>query len=144
MFHITKAPTVKELGEVLNEIIHHTVKHLVKRGIISRDEDDHFQLNLSEDDALARLQAGAATYRFTIGPNKGKKALTLKTLSDTDHASHQGLVAKQSDFSRDAGVAVSDGERDKIEKLCRYIARPAVALGRLSLSASGNVIYRLK
>jgi hypothetical protein len=50
-FHITKAPTVKELSEVLNEIIRHTVKHLEKRGIISRDEDDHFQLNLSEDDA---------------------------------------------------------------------------------------------
>ena len=93
---------------------------------------------------LTRLQAGAVTYRFTLGPNKGKKALTLKTLPDSDHTSHQGLVAKQSGFSLHAGVAVSGGERDKIEKLCRYIARPAVALERLSLSSSGQVIYTLK
>jgi hypothetical protein len=39
---------------------------------------------------------------------------------------------------------MAGGERDKIEKLCRYIARPAVALDRLSLSASGQVIYTLK
>ena len=35
-------------------------------------------------------------------------------------------------------------DRSKIEKLCRYIARPAVALNRLSLSSSGQVIYTLK
>jgi len=35
-------------------------------------------------------------------------------------------------------------ERSKIEKLCRYIARPAVALNRLSLSSNGQVIYTLK
>jgi hypothetical protein len=143
-FHITKAPTHQELSEVLNKIIHRTVKHLEKRGLISRDEEDHLQLNLSEDDALARLQAGSATYRFTLGPNKGKKALTLKTLPDSDHASHYGLVAKNSGFSLHAGVAMTGTERDKIEKLCRYIARPAVALERLSLGSNGQVIYRLK
>jgi hypothetical protein len=143
-FHNTKAPSASELTEVLNKIIHRTVKHLERRGLVYRDEEDGFQLNLSEDDALARLQAGAVTYRFTLGPNKGKKALTLKTLPDTDHTSHQGLVAKQAGFSLHAGVAMAGGERDKIEKLCRYIARPAVALDRLSLSASGQVIYTLK
>ena len=143
-FHITKAPTLTELNDVLNKIIHRTVKHLEKRGLIMRDEEDHLQLNLSEDDALARLQAGAATYRFTLGQNKGKKALTLKTLPDSDHAATYGLVAKNSGFSLHAGVAMAGNERDKIEKLCRYIARPAVALERLSLSANGQVIYRLK
>lgn len=143
-FHITKAPTQSELNEVLNKIIHRTAKHLEKRGLIAKDEEDHFQLDLSEDDALARLQAGAATYRFTLGPNKGKKALTLKTRPDTDHATNHGLVAKHSGFSLHAGVAMAGTERDKIEKLCRYIARPAVALERLSLSSSGQVIYTLK
>ncbi len=35
-------------------------------------------------------------------------------------------------------------ERDKIEKLCRYIARPAIALDRLSMSPNGQVVYTLK
>ncbi len=143
-FHITKAPTPTQLAEVLNKIIHRTVKHMEKRGLIIRDSEDFLQMDLSEDDSLAKLQAGAATYRFTLGPNKGKKALTLKTLPDSDHTTQKGLVAKQSGFSLHAGVAMVGSERDKIEKLCRYIARPAVALERLSLGSNGQVIYTLK
>ena len=143
-FHITKAPTPTELTEVLNKIIQRTVKLLEKHGLIAKDEEDHLQFELEEDDSLARLQAGAATYRFTLGPNKGKKALTLKTSPDEDHQSKQGLVAKNSGFSLHAGVFIAGSERDKIEKLCRYIARPAVALERLSLGSTGQVIYTLK
>jgi hypothetical protein len=143
-FHMTKTPTHTELNDVLNKIIHRTVKHLEKRGLIFKDEEDRLQLNLSEDDALARLQAGAATYRFTLGPNKGKKALTLKSVGDSDHTSKHGLVAKSSGFSLHSGVAMTGTEREKIEKLYRYIARPAVALERLDLNANGQVIYTLK
>ena len=35
-------------------------------------------------------------------------------------------------------------ERNKRERLCRYIARPAVAIPRLSLSSTGKVVYTLK
>jgi hypothetical protein len=39
---------------------------------------------------------------------------------------------------------VSGHQRDKRERLCRYIARPAVAVPRLSLSSTGKVVYSLK
>jgi len=129
---------------VLSKIILRITKLLEKKGIIKRDEEDHLQINLEEDDALARLQAGAATYRFTIGPNKGKKALTLKTVPENDHNSQAGLVAANSGFSLHAGVAMAGNEREKIEKLCRYIARPAIALERLHLNQRGQVVYVLK
>ena len=69
---------------------------------------------------------------------------SLKTLQDTDQKKGLGLVAKNSGFSLHAGVSMNGTDRSKIEKLCRYIARPAVALNRLSLSSSGQVIYTLK
>lgn len=140
----TKAPTRDELAELLNKITHRITKRLEKLGFISRDEEEHLQINLGDGDALAKLQAGAVTYRFSLGPNKGKKALTLKTLPEQDHSSSKGLVAKSSGFSLHAGVAFAGHEREKIEKLCRYIARPAVALERLSQNAKGQVVYRLK
>ena len=43
-----------------------------------------------------------------------------------------------------AGVAARAEERKKRERLCRYISRPPVAEKRLSLTAGGNVRYRLK
>ncbi len=143
-WHTTKAPTRAELAHVLNKIIIRITKLLEKRGLIKLDEEDHLQLDLSEDDTLARLQAGSATYRFTLGPNKGKKALTLKTVPENDHNTMTGLVANNSGFSLHAGVAMAGNERDKIEKICRYIARPPVAIERLSLNQRGQVIYTLK
>ena len=144
-FHITKAPTHEELIEVLNKIIKRTLKLLEKRGLIVKDEEDHLRLNITDDeDSLSSLQAGSVTYRFTMGPNKGKKALTLKTLPESDQKMGLGLVAKNTGFSLHAGVSMKGTDRTKIEKLCRYIARPAVALNRLSLNSNGQVIYTLK
>jgi hypothetical protein len=41
-------------------------------------------------------------------------------------------------------VAAAAHQRDKVERLCRYIARPAVATGRLAPTAQGLVRYTLK
>jgi hypothetical protein len=90
------------------------------------------------------FRTGSVTYRFTTGNSKGKKALVLKSITDTDHTTTLGLVAKNSGFSLHAGVATKANERDKLERICRYIARPAVCEERLSIDSSGNVIYRFK
>ena len=47
-------------------------------------------------------------------------------------------------FSLHAGVATQAHERDKLERVCRYITRPAVSERRLSLTATGNIRYCLK
>jgi hypothetical protein len=47
-------------------------------------------------------------------------------------------------FSLHAGVAARTDERQKLERLCRYISRPAVSEKRLSLAPNGNVRYQLK
>ena len=53
-------------------------------------------------------------------------------------------VAKVAGFSLHAGVAAARHERRKLERLCRYITRPAIAEPRLSLTPSGSVRYQLK
>ena len=70
--------------------------------------------------------------------------MVLKALPDGDHNSKTGLVAKNSGFSLHAGVATKAHERDNLEKICRYIARPAVEEERLSINAIGDVIYKFK
>jgi Putative transposase len=47
-------------------------------------------------------------------------------------------------FSLHAGAAAEAEQRPKLERLCRYITRPAVAIERLSLTAQGHVRYALK
>ena len=67
-------------------------------------------------------------------------------------------VAKANGFSLHAGVSCEGHQKEKVragkaretalghkrERLCRYIARPAVAVPRLSLSSTGKVLYTLK
>ena len=53
-------------------------------------------------------------------------------------------MAKEAGFSLHAGVAAQAWERDKLERLCRYISRPAVSEKRLSLTSAGNIRYQLK
>ncbi len=53
-------------------------------------------------------------------------------------------VAKASGFSLHAGVSCEGHQNNKRERLCRYIARPAVAIPRISKSSTGKVVYTLK
>jgi hypothetical protein len=61
-----------------------------------------------------------------------------------DHNSSQGLVVKSSGFSLHAGVSCKASERKKLERICRYIARPAISEERLSMNQKGQVVYQLK
>ena len=47
-------------------------------------------------------------------------------------------------FSLHAGVAVRGGDKKSLERLCRYLTRPALAEGRLSLTPQGRMRYTLK
>ncbi len=101
-------------------------------------------MEIPTEDTFSRLQASSVTYRFATGPSKGKKAMTLKSAPDSDHQAQHGLVAKNSGFSLHTGVATKANERDKLERICRYIARPAVAESRLSINDKGEVVYKFK
>lgn len=46
--------------------------------------------------------------------------------------------------NRRAGVDIAPHQRQKLERLCRYVSRPAVATERLGVTSSGQVRYPLK
>jgi hypothetical protein len=144
-FWVASPPTVKEIEEVLAKIIHKLTKYLERQKIIIKDDNDGgFQIPIPDDDTLSKLQATSVTYRFATGKSKGKKAIVIKSVTDTDHSATKGLVAKNSGFSPHAGVATKAHERDRLEKICRHIARSAVAEERFSTNARGEIIYKLK
>ena len=53
-------------------------------------------------------------------------------------------LAKGGGFSLHAGVSAKAHQRDKVERLCRYIARPAVSTHRLERLPDGTLSYELK
>ena len=68
--------------------------------------------------------------------------MTLQTLPDDGDELLTTRVGNVAGFSLHAGVATRAHERDKLERLCRYITRPAVATKRLSMTRNGQVRTR--
>jgi len=54
------------------------------------------------------------------------------------------LCAEQDGFSLHAAVWVAGSDRGRLEQLCRYISRPALAEERLQRNAAGQVVLKLK
>ena len=104
---------------------------------------DYVQREFEDYLSMAHLHGHSITYRIAMGPQTGRKVFTLQTLPACDPEDPDTL-GKSAGFSLHAGVAAKARERDKLERLCRYITRPAVSEKRLSLTAHGKVRYELK
>ena len=148
-FRWVKAPTRDELTHLTHTIAHRVARYLERQGLLVRDAGNNY---LTADDAdedpespMSHLLGSSITYRIAVGPSQGRKVFTLQTLPDCrpDHPLVD-TVGKVAGFSLHAGVATRAHERDKLERLCRYIARPAVSTKRLSLTRNGHVRYELK
>jgi len=82
-------------------------------------------------------------YRIAVGLQAGRKVFILQTLPTCDESFDDG-AGKVAGFSLHAGVAAKAHERKKLERLCRYISKPAVSEKRLLLTPNGNIRYPLK
>jgi len=58
--------------------------------------------------------------------------------------SSKPFTAARDGFSINAAVGCEARERSKLERLCRYMARPPIAEERLSIDGDGLVVYELK
>ena len=90
-------------------------------------------------------QERSTTYRIAIGANQGRKVFTLQTIpAREEQGVESDRVANVAGFNLHAGVMSEAQDRDKLERLCRYITRSAVSEQRLALTDHGKIRYQLK
>jgi hypothetical protein len=120
--------------------------YLARAGLIEGDaESQYLAEEALEPGEMREHQGYAIHYRISLGPQKGRKVFTLQTLAVNQEDIESGaLLGNVAGFSLHAGVSAKADERDKLERLCRYIARPPVSTQRLSLTEEGNIRYELK
>jgi hypothetical protein len=146
-FRRVRDPDKSELEGLVQLISQRVGRCLERQGLLEQDTESGW-LNLEptdDTDAMPHLLGSSVSYRIAVGPQQGRKAFMIRTIRPLDHPD-LGLerVAKANGFSLHAGVSCEGNQRSKRERLCRYIARPAVAIPRLSLSSTGKVVYTLK
>ncbi len=145
-FRWVKAPTRAELTQLAHIIAQRVGRFLERQGLLTRDvENSYLASDAVDEDPMTQLLGHSVTYRIAVGPQAGRKVFTLQTLPacepEDQFGDTPGLVAG---FSLHAGVVAKAHQRDKLERLCRYISRPAISEKRLSLTRGGNVRYQLK
>ena len=101
-------------------------------------------MSAPDEDSSSHLLGSSITYRIAVGPQQGRKVMTLQTIPDCGDDTFTTRVGNVAGFSLHAGVATKANERVKLERLCRYITRPAVSTKRLSMTQNGRVRYELK
>lgn len=113
---------------------------------MERDEDNStLTLEGLDEDPMQDIHSHSVTYRIAMGPQRGRKVFALQSIPPKpDLPPGSERVAKLAGFSLHAGVAAKTHQCDKLERLCRYISRPAVSEKRLSLTSTGKVRYELK
>jgi hypothetical protein len=98
-----------------------------------------------ESPALAGISSASVQGRVGLGPRAGARVWQVGDDPDAPWVlSTAPRHAHLAGFDLHANVAVPATDRARLEQLCRYGLRPAVAQDRLRLLADGRVVLTLK
>ena len=128
-FALLPAPTGTDLFAILDRVIRRIARRIADE---TGDYDAAGDLDPCPD-LLAQIQAEAVTTW------RSPATATSDVVRGTDR-----LRAWSGGFSLHAGVVIADHDREALERLARYGARPAFAHDRLTWTSDGRISYKLK
>jgi hypothetical protein len=133
-----------EHGQLTHTIAHRVARYLERQGLLVRDAGNSCLttegVDADPESPINQLLGSSITYRIAMEQQQGRKVFTLQTLPDCMPDNRLVDTGQVAGFALHAGVATKTHQRDKLERLCRYIARPAVATKRLSMTRNGAVL----
>ena len=103
----------------------------------------------SEDSLPPFLRAASIQSRIALGPESGQPIARVidppnKGDNRADKPSAPALTCTRDGYSLHAATLIRKGDHALRERLCRYITRPPLAQGRLSITEDGNVLWKLR
>lgn len=137
-----ESPTDEEIKALVSTIASRVIRCLKAMGHF---EDGDAVVDEVTDDAMLGLQAASVRSKVALGKRAGEWIRRIGSLGEMPVPELTGhLCANVNGFSLHAGVYCAPNERQKLEHLCRYIARPAIAEERLKLLPNDDVLLKLK
>jgi len=130
-------PHTEDVERLVVQIAEACEKWLSKKGF---GEDDAAEM---EDDAQAVIQEAALAGKAALGDRAGKRARRVQVLGGREVALPSRCAGFEG-YNLHAGVGFSAGNREGLERLCRYILRPPLAKSRLERLEDGTVELSLK
>jgi len=145
-FHPLPPPKDAEVARVVSQVARRIARLLERRGL-GPDSDPLDADPLAEEQPLlAQLYGASVAGRVATGRRAGQRVLRMGDYIDPEAlpALEGERCASARGVSLHANVAVPARDRQRLERLCRYVARPPLATERLSRLDDGRLLYRLK
>lgn len=142
-FHPAPPPTDAEVERVLAAVNRRIAGVLERRGL-GTDTDAPDPLE-DECRALAGLAQAAVRGRAALGHRAGRGPLRLGADPEAPWVERGGpLHAQHEGFDLHAAVQVPGEDRDRRERLCRYLFRPPIGQHRLQRLHDGRIAVALQ
>ena len=128
-FHPLPPPSDAEVAAVASQVAQRIARMLERRGLGPEAESSEADSLSRDQPLLAELYGASASNRIAMGPRAGQAVRRLGDRVDVeDGPRFDGpRCAMVSGVSLHANVAVPARDRQRLERLCRYVARPHVA-----------------
>lgn len=143
-FHELPPPTDEEIRTLVETLSQRILRSLKRKGYRVDDESD---ISEQEDETFLDVKAASVQSLIALGERRGQK---VRRIGLIERGNFEGAViegercASFRGFSLHANVSCRAKEREKLEHMVRYIARPPVAMDRLAKRNDGLITYRLK
>ena len=147
----TRVPGIEndELSCVVRGVSRRVIKYLRKTGRLSEEGEEVYigDGRDEEQEALSHLKRASVSSRIALGPRAGLKVRRIGSSfgfeEEIPKSQSYGCVSMNG-FSIHAATSIKAHERDRLEKLLRYLGRGPVSQERISLDEKGNILYELK
>jgi len=139
-------PDAHEVLRVLTDTVSRLASALKRSGYRSDSDSDGEDPLSRENPVLAALYAAAVQGRVAMGAEVGERTTRIgnAALAVDSISAQSSCNAVLGGFSLHAGVAIAATDRAGLERLCRYMARPALASERIERLADGRILYRMR
>ncbi|MEQ1896687.1 MAG: transposase [Vicinamibacterales bacterium] len=143
-FHSAPCLTDADVADVLAAIQPGVTRLLARRGLAEDDRDwpDAFA---EATPLLAGLAAASVQGVVALGRRPGTHPGRRGAAPECPTERGRGAChARWQGFDLHAGLLVPAGDRDRLERVCRYTLRPPVTDERLHVGADGQVVLQLR
>ncbi len=140
-------PSNEEVARTTAQVVRRLMRLLERRGLTPQSDPTDADPLATDEPLLAEIYAASVRGRVATGPRAGNLVVRLGDRIDPEDLEEcvQGpRCASINGVSLHANVAVPARDRRRLERLCRYVARPPVATQRLSKLGDGRLLYQLK
>ena len=139
-------PDDEEVARVVGQVARRISRLLELRGLGPESDPSEADPLADEEPLLAALYGASVAGRIATGRRTGQRVIRVGDCIDPGQLpTLEGeRCASASGVSLHANVAAPARDRPRLERLCRYVARPPVATERLSRREDGRLLYRLK